>query len=339
VIAPDSLELKGLYTREYYLRGVAGHEAFRRGVDGIDHLQNVSRTHALAVALGPSLRRATDIGAGRGELAKHLVRQAVDVTLVDYSPAAIEIARAFVGENGSARFLTIPATEVAAHLAPASQDAVFMCDFVEHVSAAELRRVLHQCAGVLAPDGVLCIHTPERTSGAVLTNRAVEERHINLMDIAELREMLAEEFGYVDAYTWNGTQVFAEPGRCIDLFAVARMSRPARASLPRLPDGTYRRDGLALGHGFLLRCEAKPGGRSVRGRLRCLDAGGELLAEAPFQLDAHEGEPRVLQIASQLCAGFDLDTWAGVHRLGVELDDGSALASPPSVISGTVSSS
>lgn len=338
----DSLQLRHLYTREYYLYGVAGHEAFRQGEGGIAAVVNLARAHALASALAPPLLRVTDIGAGRGELAKHLVQQAVTVTLVDYSPAAMRIARGFLGENGSARFLTICATDVGRYLEPSSQDAIFMCDFAEHVNRDELRRVLHECARALTPDGVLCIHTPERTSGAVMSRRAVEERHINLMDIGDLHELLGEVFGFSDAYTWNGTQAFVHPGRCIDLFGVARPGRPpTRVELPAAPDGTYRlRAEHALDTGFMLRCEVRPeGSERVRGRLRFLDARRRPIAECPFELEAHDGEPCVLHAASRLLGGADDVAWRDVDRVVVALEDGSALARPPAMISGRASGS
>ena len=299
---PDSLALHHLYTREYYLHGVAGHEAFRRGAGGLDALVNVRKAYALALAAG--VRRATDIGAGRGELAKHLAEQGIEVTLVDYSPAAMEIARRHVGGNGRAAYLTITATELDRHLEPASQDLIFMCDFAEHVSRDELREVFRACARVLAPGGAVVVHSPEKTSGAVLSQRAVEERHINLMDIADLRGLLGEAFGYAEAFTWNARQAHCRPGRDIDLFGVARMEPYAETAPPVSGD-------------FLLRCEVKGHG-TVRGLAR-VDG-----VEHPFTLEAREGEPCVLLLASRLLGDVH-----GAERIELE---GDAEFGPPVVL-------
>jgi SAM-dependent methyltransferase len=311
----DSTDLLGLYDREYYLHGVAGHEAFRRGEGGIDAVVNMRRTYALALA--SPLRTALDVGAGRGELARHLVEQSVAVTLVDYSSAAMEIAHEYVGNHGRARYLTINATELTKHVKPASQDAIFLCDVAEHVSRRELRQVLDACAHVLAPHGVLVLHSPERTLGAVLTQRAVEERHINLMDIADLRAELRQAFAYGEAFTWNGQQAFCAPGRCIELFGVARHAGPyARTALNPRPGGGFAFPGeLAAAAPFLLRCDVRPGAPGpLRGRLR---AGEPTLVDMRLELEAHDGEPCVALVASQLLAGID---WACVERLHLDFD-------------------
>jgi SAM-dependent methyltransferase len=325
---PDSTDLLGLYTREYYLHGVAGHEAFRRGEGGIEAVVNMRRTCALALA--SPFRRAIDVGAGRGELARHLVERSIAVTLVDYSAAAMEIAREYVGNHGTARYLTISATELAEHVEPASQDAIFLCDVAEHVSRRELRRVLAACARVLSAHGVLCLHSPELTRGAVLTSRAVEARHINLMDIADLRAELGRAFPYAEAFTWNGEQAFCRPGRCIELFGVARHARPyASTALARGPGGAFAFPGdVAAAGPFLLRCDVRPPGAGpVRGRLR-LCAGDVPALELPLALEAHEGEPCVVLVASQLLPGAGGVDWAQVDRLELAFDGPAEPADP-----------
>ena len=309
----DSTDLLGLYDRRYYLHGVAGHEAYRRGDVGLDALVNVRRTYALALV--SPLRSALDLGAGRGELARHLVERSVAVTLVDYSPAAMEIAQEHVGNHGRARYLTIDATTLAQHVEPASQDAIFLCDVIEHVSRRELREILAACARVLAPQGALALHSPERTSGAVLSRRAVEERHINLMDIEDLREELRRAFRHGDAFTWDGVQVFREPGRCIELFGVARHAACRRTVLPRAPDGSFSFPGeLAAEQPFLLRCSVRP---RAEGRLHLrLVAAGRGGDEVPLALESRAGEDCVALVASELMPAG----WAGVDRLELELD-------------------
>jgi 2-polyprenyl-3-methyl-5-hydroxy-6-metoxy-1,4-benzoquinol methylase len=312
VVDQSSRDLLPLYDRTYYLHGVAGHEAFRRGEGGIHALLNMQRTVALACLTPPA--SVVDIGSGRGELARHLVDRSVGVTLVDYAPAAMEIARRFVGEHPRARYLNVSATELDTHIELASQDALFMVDFAEHVSRDELRRTLEACRRVMRPGAVLCLHSPEYTSGAVLTTSALEERHINLMDVGDLRDLLSETFAHVEAFTWNGCQRFGEPGRCIELFGIASMQplyRPTPLEPERRPGGALAVDlrAAADSRPFLLTAELEhtepvrgtvvPTGGSDRATPFTLEPSGNCrssLLFAPLAGPDHASRPSRLEL-------------------------------------------
>ena len=314
--SPTSLDIHHLYTREYYTHHVAGHAAFREGNGGLATLLNMRRTYALA--LTPRQQRVTDIGSGRGELAKALGEQGVDVTLIDYSEAAMEIARAYVGDV-PARFLTIDASTLGRHLEPSSQDAIFMVDFVEHVSREELRTVLRECRRVLAPDGALCIHTPERTCGAVLTQRAVEPKHINLMDITDLQALLDEAFEHGEAFTWNGAQRFAEPGRCIELFGVGRRRPVPRLEVPLVAG--LGRVGLAAAPSFHVRATVSAGrDDTLSGALRFATHDGTTVLSHPFELVCAKDEPAELLVLSDMLPDTGPAAWANVDTVELELD-------------------
>jgi 2-polyprenyl-3-methyl-5-hydroxy-6-metoxy-1,4-benzoquinol methylase len=225
------------YTRDYYLHHLAGHQEFNAGTGDLRLFTNIFRSYSLALANSArrqgdvELPALCDIGCGRGDLAKHLLVRGGQVALVDYSEHAIDIAREFIGDQPGATFLQIDAATIGNHLPAASQDAVFMTDFTEHVSKSELRRMMPACRDILSESGSLVIHTPEKHYGSVLTQLAVQSKHINLMDIAEMQELLEEFFPNVAAFTWNGVQRFDEPGLSIELFAVASKSQPTRTLL------------------------------------------------------------------------------------------------------------
>ncbi|HWY89323.1 MAG TPA: class I SAM-dependent methyltransferase, partial [Solirubrobacteraceae bacterium] len=128
-----------------------------------------------------------------------------------------------------ARFVVDDAANLDAHVAGQSQEAIFMTDFVEHLSVEELRAVLCACRRALAADGALIIHTPERYSGSIVTAKAIHGLHVNLFEIETLEALLLETFGSVDVFTWNGFERFHERGHCIELFALARPEEPDRA--------------------------------------------------------------------------------------------------------------
>jgi 2-polyprenyl-3-methyl-5-hydroxy-6-metoxy-1,4-benzoquinol methylase len=219
-----SADLKHLYVAEYYTKHMAGATEFSEGRADLTTLANIRRAYALM--LHPTPRAVSDLGAGRGELARHLLARGTNVTLVDYSEAAIQIARSHVGEDPRAKFVVADASALTEHVAPKSQDAVFMMDVVEHISTPELRKIFAACRNALRPGGVLCVHTPEKHYGSVITQSAVQGYHINLFEISDLRELLAESFETVDSFTWNGIERFEEPGRCIELFAVGHAGGP-----------------------------------------------------------------------------------------------------------------
>lgn len=218
--ASTSADLLRMYDRRYYRRMAGGAVHERHG--DLRELTNIWRAESLALA--PQLRTATDIGSGRGELARHLIAGGTHVTLVDYAEPAIEIAREYVGETDLASFVVGDAARLLDYVAPGSQDAVFMTDVVEHISTSELGAIFAQVRQVLSPGGLLVVHTPEKYFGSVTTNAAVQGVHINLFEIDTLRDLLAETFKYADAFTWNGVERFASRGKCVELFGLGRES-------------------------------------------------------------------------------------------------------------------
>jgi 2-polyprenyl-3-methyl-5-hydroxy-6-metoxy-1,4-benzoquinol methylase len=206
-VTRTSADLREGYDESYY-RAMSGYPVYREQRE-LRELVNVHRAYALMLA--PAPERVLDIGCGRGELAEHLIEKGAEVTLLDYSPTAIEFAKRILGERPRARFVVDDAANLATHVPEQSQDAIFMTDFVEHLSVDELRPVLTACRRVLAPGGALIIHTPERYSGSIATAKAIHGLHVNLFEIDTLRALLAETFGAVEAFTWDGFERFQRP--------------------------------------------------------------------------------------------------------------------------------
>jgi 2-polyprenyl-3-methyl-5-hydroxy-6-metoxy-1,4-benzoquinol methylase len=223
--AGRSAELRQTYNRRYY-EHMAGGAVHARGGD-LRELTNIWRAASLVMA--PKTFAVTDVGAGRGELARHFVEKGTQVNLLDYAEPAIEIAREYVGDSDLANYIVGDAGRLAEYIEPRSQDAVFMTDVVEHISEDELRVIFGQIREVLAPGGVLVVHTPEKYYGSVTLKSAVQGVHISLFEIDTLRELLSESFPFVDTFTWNGFERFASKGKCIELFGVA-------GSVPYLQD-------------------------------------------------------------------------------------------------------
>jgi SAM-dependent methyltransferase len=315
--ARASAELRAGYDSDYY-RSMSGYEVYR--ADGeLRERANVHRAYALLAASPPV--RAVDVGCGRGELARHLLEQGSEVTLLDYSPAAIQLAGDLIGERPGARFIVDDAANLAAHVPAGSQQAIFMTDFVEHLSVDELRPVLRACRRALAPDGALVIHTPERYSGAVVTDKAIHGLHVTLFEIDTLAELLRESFGAVEVFTWNGFERFERRGHCIELFAVARPERAQHVRTLPCPPGATAIDDPRLPAHFLLDATVtlRPGA-AAEGVLEIrFDTGsGESVARVERELARLATAPVRIRLASELLApGGEAGGLGGVTPAGL----------------------
>lgn len=168
----------------------------------------LARALALA-ALAPGLR-VVDVGSGRGEAAAHALRRGAVVTVVDYSPSGIRLARRTVRRVAAARGdQALPALADATRLpvADASAERVLLLDVVEHLQPWQLRLALMEIRRILQPGGYVVIHTlPNRWAltwaypflrvaapGLPADPRSAYERvvHVNEQDPRSLARSLA----------------------------------------------------------------------------------------------------------------------------------------------------
>lgn len=102
-----SADLREGYDETYY-QGMPGYKLYR---EERELSERVSVHRAYALLLSPTPKRVVDVGSGRGELAKHLIERGTEVTLLDYAPAAMELARTLLGERpGLTSWSTTPPT-------------------------------------------------------------------------------------------------------------------------------------------------------------------------------------------------------------------------------------
>ena len=111
--------------------------------------------------------RVLEVGCGRGEFAVWLAAQRPDfeITAMDFSAAAIEIAREracacgcqVTFEQGDAEAIPFP---------DASFDIVISCECMEHVPSPP--KMARELARVLKPGGRLCLTTPSQLNGTML---------------------------------------------------------------------------------------------------------------------------------------------------------------------------
>jgi SAM-dependent methyltransferase len=97
--------------------------------------------------------RYLEIGAGRGTTSMYLASRGCDVTLLDYSPTGLEVARRNFAREGLPAPHTIVADARRTGLPEAAYDCVYSIGLFEHIDNP--RPVLDEILRVLKPSGYL----------------------------------------------------------------------------------------------------------------------------------------------------------------------------------------
>ena len=134
----SSKHIKSRYNRKYYTI-FAGWD--RRLQEFVKHLPTL-----------PVQIRILDVGCGPGDLVSYFTKLGYRAVGVDYSPAGIALAKKHPG-----KFLVMDATHL--KFPDNSFDAVFSIEVAEHVNQPELTQSLKETKRVLAPGGILWLHT------------------------------------------------------------------------------------------------------------------------------------------------------------------------------------
>lgn len=157
-----SKSLHNLYDAAYFEKHVGSKELAETYFDskGLAPTPFTERPLALA-GLRPG-DRVLDVGCGRGEIVFQSAARGATAVGVDYSQAALEIARTTREAHDAelrARTEFVHADASALPFAAKSFDRAFLLDVVEHLAPHELRAVLGEVRRVLTPEGLLVVHT------------------------------------------------------------------------------------------------------------------------------------------------------------------------------------
>jgi len=135
------------------------------GTESSSTLQLAQWHHdAFSLAANPQGRRVLEVGCGVGDFAVHLARAGAEMTAVDFSPAAIEMARARATTHGVAVDFRAENAQ-ALPFSSESFDTVFSCECLEHLP--DPAQALREMARVLRRGGQLVL-TTENYSNAML---------------------------------------------------------------------------------------------------------------------------------------------------------------------------
>jgi 2-polyprenyl-3-methyl-5-hydroxy-6-metoxy-1,4-benzoquinol methylase len=150
--------LRGTYSTVYYLNECEGAEQFKQ-TQG----KQVRDERLRAVAAIASLKsrgRVLDLGCGRGELAHCFAELGFEVTAIDYSAAAIELAeKCFAGEEQLRARAELICDDVCTAPWSGLYDVIIASDLIERISPPELDELYARIARHLAKGGIFVVHT------------------------------------------------------------------------------------------------------------------------------------------------------------------------------------
>ena len=144
-----------LYNKEYF-----------KSIDGAQYFSE-DRTapkfiYAIKISGLSQGDSALDIGCGRGDLMMALAERGADVTGIDYSKDALEIAQKAIDKRPvekKNKLKVLHSNATGLNFSDQTFDYIFMTDIVEHLYPSELQRCFKECKRVLKPKGKLVIHT------------------------------------------------------------------------------------------------------------------------------------------------------------------------------------
>lgn len=110
--------------------------------------------------LGPGIS-LLEVGFGRGEFLRHCAARGARVSGIDYSPAALEIARRTLSEYPQCDLRVADCRELP--FEADSFDRVYAGDVIEHQDLEDGVQMLREMYRVLGPGGLLFVHTAPNT--------------------------------------------------------------------------------------------------------------------------------------------------------------------------------
>ena len=238
-----------VYDEDYYLESCAGGAEWRESGGAAWHGVYPGALHIAGLKPGETV---LDIGTGRGELlAVALERGAARAVGVEYSHAAVELARKTLAAHGiEDRADVIESDARKLPIEDGFADLVTMLDFVEHLTEEEFALALGEAKRVLKPGGRVLVHTlPNKTIYAVTyrlqrllvpgrrrswpadpRNEVERRMHVNEQTVTSLRRSLRRA-GFAHPRAWVGRMIHdahVPPGRARTTYHRFAAHRPTR---------------------------------------------------------------------------------------------------------------
>jgi putative peptidoglycan lipid II flippase len=147
-----------LYTQDYFLEACEGYEEYLASQG--EHLSRRLASAFQVAGVAPGMK-VLDVGCGRGEILRHCAELGARAYGVDYSAAAVNLAReaADAAADGSRQIGVYQADAKRLPFPDGAFDRVLLFDVVEHLYPWELQQALAEVRRVLRPGGRIAVHT------------------------------------------------------------------------------------------------------------------------------------------------------------------------------------
>lgn len=148
-----------IYNRHYYLTDNEGCHEYEKGLDQFVH-PKFRRAFELA-DLKPG-EKVLDIGCGRGEIVYYAAQKGCEALGLDYSEAAVEIAKETIRQLPPPDQLRAKAVlgEVAEYPFEQKFDVIFLIEIYEHLYDWQIERLSETFKRILSDNGRVIIMTP-----------------------------------------------------------------------------------------------------------------------------------------------------------------------------------
>jgi cyclopropane-fatty-acyl-phospholipid synthase len=158
--------------------------------DGLDEAQTAKKAHIAAKLRLKAGLRVLDIGCGWGGMALYLHQQTgADVLGITLSEEQLAVARRRAQEAGVAGRVRFELLDYRDARGPF--DRIVSVGMFEHVGKAHYREFFSRCRELLAPDGVMLLHTIGRMGGPGGPNKWTDKYIFPGYDVPALSEMVA----------------------------------------------------------------------------------------------------------------------------------------------------
>ncbi len=174
------LQPEKFYTKDYFLKDCGGWETFLKS--GGKKLVKRFQVALKMVKIKKGMK-VLDIGCGRGEVTHYCHQQGAEVVGLDFSQAAIKIAKKTYPQ------ILFIHQDIFRYQPETKFSLIIMLDFIEHIPKSQFKNLLRKCHYWLKKDGQILIHTNEKKQEEA-PGVPFHPTHINLLTSQELKSIL-----------------------------------------------------------------------------------------------------------------------------------------------------
>jgi 2-polyprenyl-3-methyl-5-hydroxy-6-metoxy-1,4-benzoquinol methylase len=147
------------YSKDYYYNDNDGHKEFELGLDSAMHEKFKRFFDIVNPGKG---QKILDIGCGRGEIAYYSAQRGCEVYSVDYSSAAVEIAKKTLEklDAGKQRLVKVECLDIIETEIKEKFDIIALIDVLEHLTHSQAEKLFKNFKNLVKDKSKIFISTP-----------------------------------------------------------------------------------------------------------------------------------------------------------------------------------